>query len=168
MGDGTFFSGTEDGRVYFCEASINDVYIFADHAAMVHEHLHFTHHNPPQNLDVSQRNLSEESYALCGDFFALETYDVVSFLQKNERYFCFHNPSTGKQRTGIVRDHTNGLPFFPRWQFKTSLAGACHYGDLKAENTVSSEYVNSFMDTSLMDDDTYLLLFFEIDSSFGK
>jgi hypothetical protein len=159
-GVGRRFVKTSGDKVLFSEAYSNKIFIFDEMGYDLSCSMDFIRYNPPPDVNYNPELM--EQYAFCDIFFVWGDGYIMGVLKDSEHYYCFYNPSEGKQRAGKVRDEKDGLPFFPRWQFGGTLLGSCLYVDIgKPENI--NKYVNipSF-DKIKLDDEDILLLFYDM------
>jgi hypothetical protein len=159
-GPGRHFSKNNDDEIFFSEIFSNKVYSFnnSSHDFTLKFNIDFVGKNIPDKTNVNNINVFEQTqYAVNVNFFVLPNTFITSFIKENKRYYTFVDFETKKQQTGIVRDKTNNLPFFPQWQYQNKLVGMCHYEDIKELNK-NSDISNQ----NDIEDENLVLLFYSI------
>jgi hypothetical protein len=161
------FSIADNGNIYFVESLINRIFCINNKMNVTIQEVDFGKNNIPKSFDVNSIGFSDIPYAFIAEFFALDNYNIISFLKNGKRYYSIFETSTGRQKTGIVTDHKCEIPFFPQWQLNNNiLIGACYYQDIEANFDNIKDCFVTDTEKDSFDDEASFLLFFSI--SFQK
>lgn len=90
----------------------------------------FGHLNIPEDMRMKDLSFYDDDYIHNNNFFVTNSFFINAFPYENKMHYHIQEKVTGNSYCGIMRDEKNGLPFFPRWQYKDYLIGVCRLEEL--------------------------------------
>jgi len=152
-----------NNQILFSEPYSNTIYIWKNNHPTLKYQLSFGNLTTPNPTNINNYNIFEDfSYAVCMDFFNPDDFLIISFIYKNQRYYCFSNLLTDEKKMGVVSDEKNDFPFFPRWQNGNTLIGFVYYKDIKSIINIKDMIVTKNSNFTTSDDYMPFLVFFTI------
>lgn len=164
-GLGKYFSKDMDNNIYVSESYSNEIYSWKKDSISLAYTINFSGSNIPLGMKTSEIDMFKEAYAFNCNLFFFPNTIVTSFFYKSNRYYNFLSKSTGKQKTGIIMDKNDEIPFFPQWQYKDKLVGTCQYEHVKKYISDPNKHSHLWKNIKSADDETSILIFFQLKES---
>lgn len=134
----------------FLKSANNDIYVGIPYSNQIYEwkdeclneycYTDFGKLNIPQEDREGDLSYYDSEYLHNNNFFVMPSFFINAFLYDNKMHYHFKEHATAKKYAGVMVNDINGLPFFPRWQYKNYLIGLCRLGELPASDNWKADY----------------------------